>query len=226
MLAKFSDRAATNSSSPANEDTGSLMISSSLRKSIVEMLQGRDRRSIGLSDAVVKRVLKNPELISELFEALTHQDRAIRMRAADALEKATRKHPDWLHPFKCVLLERIAGSQEMELRWHVAQLLPRLKLSRSEQEQAVEILTEYLQDASSIVKTFSMQALADLAVHDEQLQQEVRSLLERLTRTGTPAMKARGRKLLKQLRSDKKVHAYPANALPGKRSCSRRDLQH
>jgi len=166
------------------------------------MLQGGDRRSIGMSDAVVKRVLKNPELMGELFGALAHEDRTVRMRAADALEKATRKHTDWLHPFKRVLLERIAGSEEMELRWHVAQLLPRLKLSRSEQEQAVEILTEYLQDGSSIVKTFSMQALADLAMDDEQLQREVRPLLERLTRTGTPAMKARGRRLLKQLRSN------------------------
>lgn len=173
-------------------------MSSSSMKSILETLQGGDRRSIGMSDAVVKRVLKNPELISELFELLAYEDRVVRMRAADALEKVTRKHPEWLYRFKNALLEKIAERKEIELRWHVAQLLPRLRLSRAEKEHAVQILTEYLQDASSIVRTFSMQALADLARDDEPLQQEVRPLLEQLTRIGTPAMRSRGRKLLRQ----------------------------
>src|SRR5260370_27140346 len=60
----------------------------------------------------------------------------------------------------------------------------------------------YLEDKSSMVKTFSMQALADLAAQDEQLLEQVAPLIERLTRTGTPAMKSRGRKLLKQLETN------------------------
>lgn len=41
-----------------------------------------------------------------------------------------------------------------------------------------------------------MQALADLAEHDEQMRRWVRPLLAELTRTGTPAMRSRGRQLL------------------------------
>jgi len=44
-----------------------------------------------------------------------------------------------------------------------------------------------------------MQALADLAMRDELLLARVVPLIDRLTQTGTPAMRARGRKLLKQL---------------------------
>jgi hypothetical protein len=44
-----------------------------------------------------------------------------------------------------------------------------------------------------------MQALADLAEHDEQMRRWVLSLLAELTRTGTPAMRSRGRKLLARL---------------------------
>jgi hypothetical protein len=44
-----------------------------------------------------------------------------------------------------------------------------------------------------------MQALADLAEDDATLRPRVVRLLEDLTRTGSPAMKSRGRKLLDRL---------------------------
>ncbi len=44
-----------------------------------------------------------------------------------------------------------------------------------------------------------MQALTDLAQRDPALRSQVAPLIERLTETGTPAMRSRGRKLLKQL---------------------------
>jgi hypothetical protein len=44
-----------------------------------------------------------------------------------------------------------------------------------------------------------MQALADLAMGDEQLRGRVLPLLRELASTGTPAMRSRGRKLLARL---------------------------
>jgi hypothetical protein len=128
------------------------------------------------------------------------------MRAADAVEKSTRQRPDLLRPWKRALLEQVSLLQEKEVRWHVAQLIPRLSLTAQEQERAVRILLGYLDDGSSIVKTLSMQALADLSRHDARLRAQVQPLIERLTRTGTPAMRSRGRKLLKQLGGSSALH--------------------
>ncbi|HME07472.1 MAG TPA: hypothetical protein VKG25_10490 [Bryobacteraceae bacterium] len=168
-------------------------------KRILKDLKGGDLRSIGRSGDAVTTVAKNPALFADLISGMFDKDRLVRMRAADAVEKATRAHPEWLQPWKRPLLETVSGLEDKELRWHIAQLLPRLKLTPGERAAAVGILMGYLEDKSSIVKTFSMQALADLAAQDEQLLQQVQPLIERLTRTGTPAMKSRGRKLLKQL---------------------------
>ncbi len=168
-------------------------------KRILENLKGGDLRSIGGSGDAVRAVLKNPALFSDLMAGLLDSDRLVRMRAADAVEKATRTHPEWLQPWKRALLDTISTLEDKELRWHVAQLLPRLRLTSAEKAAAVRILMGYLEDKSSIVKTFSMQALADLAVQSEKLLEQVTPLIQRLTRTGTPAMKSRGRKLLKQL---------------------------
>ena len=52
---------------------------------------------------------------------------------------------------------------------------------------------------SRIAPTFAMQALADLAEGDEQLRRQLLPPLVALTGTGTPAMRARGRKLLARL---------------------------
>jgi hypothetical protein len=46
------------------------------------------------------------------------------------------------------------------------------------------------------VKTFAMQGLADLAAKDAALKAKVLPLLKDLMEIGTPAMRARGRKLL------------------------------
>ncbi len=75
-------------------------------------------------------------------------------------------------------------------------LIPRLRLDARERRFAVALLFDYLEDDSKIVKTNAMQALAELAAGDASLRQKVIPVLEQLTATGSPAMRARGRKLL------------------------------
>jgi hypothetical protein len=167
---------------------------------VIEKLKGGDRRSIGRSNEVAREVLENPALFPELFSGMLHEDPVVRMRSADAAEKVTETQPELIQPYKVQLLRGISKFSEKEVRWHVAQMLPRLKLTRSERDEAVEVLLGYLKDKSSIVKTFSMQALADLAARDTRLLAEVLPLVERLTRFGSPAMASRGSRLLKELR--------------------------
>jgi hypothetical protein len=166
---------------------------------LLKRLTGGDRRSIGRAGEVVAAVLGEPSLFGVLFGGLFSEDALIRMRAADALEKITVKHPEWLQPYKEQLIRLVARSQEQEVRWHVAQMFPRLQTSQEERAAMVAILLDYLGDKSRIVKTFAMQALADLAEQDASLRPEVVRVLEAHTRTGSPAMQSRGRKLLQRL---------------------------
>jgi HEAT repeat protein len=166
---------------------------------LLNKLAGGDRRSIGRSDEVVAEVLADPAQFPLVFEGLLGDDPLIRMRAADAVEKITARHPDYLQPYKNQLIEQVARINQPEVRWHAAQMLSRLEWSEAERAQVVEILLAYLEDASKIVKTFAMQALADLAEQHSRLRPQVIPLLEELTHTGSPAMQSRGRKLLRRL---------------------------
>lgn len=166
---------------------------------LLDMLTGGDRRSIGQANEVVAAVLRDQSLFGVVFGGLASDVALVRMRAADALEKITAKQPEWLQPYKEQLIRQVARSREQEVRWHVAQMFPRVQANQEERAAMVTILLDYLGDKSKIVKTFSLQALADLAEQDVALRHEVITVLEEQTRTGSPAMKSRGRKLLRKL---------------------------
>jgi hypothetical protein len=165
---------------------------------VLKKLEGGDRRSIGRVDKVVAEVLNDPSLFKVVFNGMLSDDPIVRMRSADAVKKITAKHPEYLQPYKKKLIRQVAKSDQQEVRWHVAQMFPRLELSKEEQAVIVEIILDYLNDKSKIVKTFSMQALADFAERDAGLRPQVIKLLEELIRTGSPAVRSRGRKLLEK----------------------------
>ena len=168
---------------------------------VSDKLKGGDRRSIGRADEVVGEVLDEPELFAEVFEGMLCDDDVVRMRAADVVEKVTAERPEYLDPFKSRLINEVANIDQQEVRWHVAQMLPRVKLSKKQRDKAVEILLNYIEtDKSKIVKTFSIQALADFAEQDPKLRPQVVKLIMRLMKTGSPALISRGQKLLNSLR--------------------------
>jgi hypothetical protein len=169
-------------------------------ESILRKLHGGDRRSLGHLQQVVKSICRNPKVLPRILDLIVEGDPVVKMRAAHAIEKATAVRPELLQLYKKKLLNEVASVDQQEVRWHVAQMLPRLQLSTKERDLAVAILFEYLDDKSSIVRTFSMQALCDFALRDRRLQGRVVPVLEHLTATGTPGMRSRGRKLLKFLK--------------------------
>ena len=165
-------------------------------------LAGGDRRSIGRADEVAADVLSDPTLFEVLIRGMWVNDPVIRMRAADAVEKVTRQHPSWLQPYKETLLDQVAAVDQQEVRWHLAQLIPRLALNETERRRAVALLTRWLDDQSKIVQVNAMQALVDLALADQRLRQQAIDLVRQKVETGSAAVRSRGRKLLLQLSSE------------------------
>jgi hypothetical protein len=174
---------------------------------ILKKLSGGNRGSLGRSNEIVARVLARPAYFRHVFEGIASDDAIVRMRAADAVEKITAQRPELLQPFKKKLLAIAGSSDQQEVRWHAALMVPRLALTRKERAVALDILFDYLRDKSSIVKTFAMQAIWDLAATDSKLKTQIIPMIEELTLVGTAAMRARGRKLLSQ-RKDPACRAH------------------
>ena len=171
------------------------------RQRLKDLLSGGDRRSLGRSNEAEKIGLRQPQRFAELIQCMWSNNPVVRMRAADAAEKVTVERPELLKPHKQELLGLLAEAEQIELRWHLALMVPRLELSASERNRAASALQRYLEDRSSIVKTCAMQGLADLAAQDPGLREMARRIIEESLQTGTAAMKARARKLLKKLKN-------------------------
>ena len=166
---------------------------------LLKSLLGGDRRSVAGVERAVEAVLMQPALLAVLFDGLYSDDALLRMRCADAIEKVTAAHHDWLLPFKAALLGPLAAQTQEEVRSHVASLLARLPLSEGEARAVITLLLDYTNDTSSIVKALAMQAMADIALCHPAWLGEVRRHIDELIVIGTPAMRARGRKLSKLL---------------------------
>lgn len=163
---------------------------------IIKQLSGGDRRSIGKVNFVVNKVLKEPSLFDALFNGLFNEDDVVRMRAADAIEKISKTNPEILKPYKRKFIYEISQIEQQEVRWHLAQIFPRLNMTDKEKKEVINILKNYLNDKSKIVKTFAMQALTDFAEQDENLKKWVICLLKDTIEKGSPAMQSRAKKLL------------------------------
>lgn len=174
------------------------------REAIRTLLTGGDLRSIGRANEVVAILRAQPARFEDVIRLLRDgDDPVVRMRAADAAEKASRLDPLLIQPYKRDLLALLAESVQKEIRWHLAQMIPRLRLTAAELRSATRSLQLYLTDRSSIVKTCAMQALSDLALQNRnrigRLGIAITDQIRILARTGTPAMRARGKILLRKL---------------------------
>ena len=171
-------------------------------QSIQKMLTGGDRRSLGRATEVLELVRALPERLGELVELLWDSDAVVRMRAADCIEKLSLEPQFDLRSCSAELLGLMSESSQSEVRWHLALMAPRLRLSAAEIRRAAAILEGYLEDRSSIVKTCAMQGLWELSLQEAGLRSRVLELVRRASRDGTAAMRARGRKLLCGVEAD------------------------
>jgi HEAT repeat protein len=178
-------------------------------RDLLSRLAGGDRRSLGHADEVAATVMKNPRTFGALMSGLWDADPVVRMRAADAAEKVTRTKRELLRKYKKELLGLMAEETQIEARWHLALMVPRLDLNAKEKETAASLLRRYLEDRSAIVRTHALQGLADLAETDASMRPEVIELLCEAARTGTAAMKARSRKLLLKLERKRENESGP-----------------
>ncbi len=168
---------------------------------ILHKLKGGNLRSIGKADEVVQDILNKPSLFKKGFKGMTDNDPLIKMRSADVIEKVSARHPDYLQPFKDRLINEVSEIEQQEVRWHVAQMFSYIKINKKERDEVMKILLSYIEnDKSKIVKTFSMQTLADFAERDISIRPQVIKITEKIMKKGSPAIVSRGRKLLHQLK--------------------------
>ncbi len=168
-----------------------------------ELAVGRHAFDPGRVPEIAAWIRERPRRIPGLPELRWDDDAGVAGRAADALERITRRATPSVRraveQFTDELLGLLTDAAFPKLKWNLALTLPRLTLSVAECRRAAAALETYLEDASSIVKTAALHGLADLTRQNPESLAAVVDLLRMAERSGTPAMRARSRILLKML---------------------------
>jgi hypothetical protein len=164
------------------------------------LLLGKDFRTNFKNKAVVEAV-RDQLSFDELFALLWHHERTLVMRAADAVEKVTMQRKEFLEPHKAQLLSLLRSAVNKELKWHVAQLVPRLNLADEERNEVWKVLSYWAQNPneSKIVRVNSLQGLFDLTQQAPLLKQDFQHVISNLEREPISSVQARIKKLKKRL---------------------------
>jgi len=160
------------------------------------LLKGGDLRSIGRANDVVKNV-KSQRDFDSLFEGLFDDDRKVVMRTADALEKISAEKPEYLAKHKKAILKLLSTAEGIELKWHLAQMVPRMKLTTREVGIVWQCLALWAMDKSEsrIVRANSVQGLYELSETRSELKRDLELMVDEVRRENIPSLNARIRKL-------------------------------
>lgn len=169
-------------------------------KDFARMLLGKDLRSIAGSNAVVKDVNDQADF-DALFTLVFHHERMLVMRAADAVEKITRVNPQFLKPHKLQLMSLLTSAVNKELKWHVAQLVPRLDLVEAEMQEVWSILSYWSKNPneSKIVRVNALQGLYEMTQRFSFFKKDLEETIYALEKEPIPSLRARIKKLKKAL---------------------------
>lgn len=162
--------------------------------SLIKELSGGDFRSPGNAHLIAKRA--DSKLIVQLIQLLSHEDKLVAFRASDALEKATIKNYwDVLTESKTFILKAFTTDQQ-EIRWHLAQIAPRVNWSRGDLNVVIGTLENWFNnDKSNIVRVFALQAVFDLSKTYPELDELTNVFVTKALKSGKPSLVSRAKKL-------------------------------
>lgn len=166
------------------------------KEALTSVLLGKDLRTIRQNSVVVNSI-HNQNTFDELFSLVFHHERTLVMRAIDAVEKVTSKHPEFLISHKSQLLEVLNSADHKELKWHIAQLIPRVDLTIAELKNVWHKLAYWALNKaeSKIVRVNALQGLFDLSKVDPELKEDFKKIISAMEREMIPSVRARIRKL-------------------------------
>ena len=131
----------------------------------------------------------------ELVRLLRDGDKAIVERAARTLKKISEADAARLFQWRKILIEEAFRASDVRVQWNMSIVLGRLPLKGQDKAMAVDLMFERLRDRSGLNRTMALQALMDLSKDDAGLRARVMPVVWEFLASGTPAMKARARRL-------------------------------
>ena len=141
------------------------------------------------------------DVCAQLVALLKHEDILTVERAARTLKKVSEANTATLFRWRKALIAEAFRAEDIRVQWNLTIVLGRLPLKGQDKALVVDLMFERLQDKSGLNRTMAMQALMDLSAEDAKLRVRVEPIVREFLNNGTPAMRARAKRLLKKMES-------------------------
>jgi hypothetical protein len=163
---------------------------------LLDYLRGTDLRSIGKNEEILP-LINSQNVFDDLFLYLYDDNRAVRMKTIDIIEKITVKNNKYLKKHKGEIIEFCTSDENIEFKWHLAQLLPRLEYGKDEINNIWEILKQWALNKreSKIVRVNSLESLYTIKEKMEIFEVEFVEFLKELKKENIASINARIKKL-------------------------------
>ena len=155
---------------------------------------------VGAADEIAREIEDDPDLLAVVVDALEDDDVGVRNRAANALDKATRRCPERLQPHADAVLEAARTDHGgATLRRLLPLLLGRLRLDLEGARRVVAHCLPRSESGPIATRSNALDALASMAALDPAIEAEVLPVLEAALDSPSPSHAARARRVLARL---------------------------
>ncbi|TET29808.1 MAG: HEAT repeat domain-containing protein [Candidatus Heimdallarchaeota archaeon] len=170
---------------------------------LLEKLSGGTLISDGRADEVVGEVLDDMSLLPKLVEGLEEEDDVIRGRAADALEKLSRFHPEKMASYLQIFMDLAENDPVPMVRWHLAMIFGRMIFSKEYTEKVIPTLLEILKEDSVFVISWAIVSLTIIGQKYPNKKTKILSGIEQLRSQPSKAIQSKIRNAVAVLRDGK-----------------------
>ncbi|MDR1666564.1 MAG: hypothetical protein LBS03_02570 [Bacteroidales bacterium] len=170
---------------------------------IAHMLKGApSRRNI---DNTADRIGDSAEKFDRLMQLVFHGNPDIAPRAAWAMDACLSRHPEWIQPYLCGMIDRLPHITTDGTKRQIVKNLSTTAIPESHEGKIVDCCFRWLQSPKTpvAVKVHCMQILANITARHPELAGELRHLIEEQMPHSSAAFRSRGRKLLAVLSQQK-----------------------
>jgi hypothetical protein len=154
------------------------------------------------SDKIIEYVGNNPARFKVLVDVFLTGPHRITQRAAWPLSYCVERNPRLITPHLGHILDHLKKPAiHNAVKRNTVRFLQFIDIPRRYQGKVAATCFQFLEGKEPVaIKAFSMTVLANIAMHNPELKQEIVMIIEDQLPYGSPAFRGRAKKVLQQLK--------------------------
>lgn len=152
------------------------------------------------TDAIANAIGNNALELKKIIDIVYNEKAPLPQRASWLLSTVNDKHPDLLLPYISLFISTIKKIKIDGIKRNMLAVLAGNKISKNQQGKLVNLCFDLLLSSfeTVAVKVYAMQAIANIAKHHPELENELKAAIEDQLPKTTAAFHARARRILKE----------------------------